>query len=131
MNDFKKIVAIVVAVLCGLYSILSTAGWIKFSVYSRRVERELEQCRTELGDVRNQLIQADNRQRDIDQGLDNIEERLLNSKELLSVSVTTVAGLREQIRVLRKNYEDMEMELYMLRNNYSSNDNDGHSTNGK
>ena len=116
---FKSCIHIAIAAICAII-ICALAGT---TIYYRS---QLGQCRDELGRVRVELDNATNQQQTITDGLTECLELCRDAETVLSESATSLSGLREQIRILRNNYEYMETRLYQLRGDnagsYDNND---------
>jgi Tfp pilus assembly protein PilO len=82
-----------------------------------RLNYRLDKTRQHLESIRVELNAAQNRESDI-------AESIRRTGEILSSSVSTLAGLRAQIAAIRENYEEMESRLY----NTGSNDTIGNNT---
>lgn len=70
----------------------------------------LVKTRNQLDNVRAELAAATDRQRDIG-------EIVSRANTILSESVNTVQGIREQIYIIRAVFEDMERRLYNVNDN--------------
>ena len=75
----------------------------------------LGNARQQLSEIRAELNNAENRQR-------QLAEITSRTGSLLSESVDTVAGIRRQITEIRKNYEEMESLLNSSRLDKCGND---------
>lgn len=72
-----------------------------FGIQSHR----LEQTRSELNSIRIELRNAQDRQYEI-------ADIVRRDSEILNESFNTIAGIREQIKVIRESHEAMEKLLY-------------------
>lgn len=112
-----------------LYGCFSTVNWARNHFQLSETRTELEFCRTELGQLRAELDRATNKQQLIAERLDRCTEISERTGELLSSSVSTVEGLRNTLRVIRKNEEDMANELLYLRGCLNTDDNNTNNNN--
>ena len=72
-----------------------------FGIQSHR----LEQTRSELNSIRIELRNAQDRQYEI-------ADIIRRDSEILDESFNSIASIREQIKVIRESYEEMERLLY-------------------
>lgn len=87
--------AIGISIICFLIALTG------FGIQSHR----LEQTRSELNSIRMELTAAQDRQYEI-------ATILRRDSEILNESFNTIAGIREQIKVIRESHEAMEKLLY-------------------
>lgn len=104
----QKVFSIIICTILGL----STLFFGGTTLYYRN---ELGKSVSELGRVRAELAAATDQQQEL-------RELVGDSKSILEQSVTTVSGLREQIRELERSYKKMEDLLWNNSGSNSSND---------
>ena len=105
MNE--KAYRILFYVSLGVALLFAGAG-VFVSVRYASAERELGRTRAELERIRTELSNATDQQRELTESLAECAELCSDTERILSMAVNTVAGLREQLRAIRKNYEAME-----------------------
>lgn len=79
--------------------------------------------RQELELYRDRLEQSTNKQQILATTVHDITDTLGRTSDLLSGTASTVAGLREQLLEIKKNYDEMESILWYYYDNTGSNDN--------
>lgn len=104
------------------FALLFAGASVFVSVRYANTERELGKCRTELERVRTELNNAENKQSAITSDLERIAEISSDTERVLSEAVTSVQGLREQIRAIRIQFEKMETCLRNYRSSNGSSD---------
>lgn len=104
MNNERRIDRIITYIVLIALLITSSAAGIFGSLYFYKSYR-LEQTRSELNNVREQLQLANDRQSEINR----IVER---TGTILCESAVTISDIRRQIQEIRESYEDMERILY-------------------
>lgn len=115
-NDVgKKIVNCIIAVIVSL-SILGTC----ISRY------KLGQCRSELEHYRTELSNAQNREQQLTNTIDECWRSSIRTGEILSSTINSIGDLREQLRQIRENYKIMEDRLLQF---YDNNNLDNNCTN--
>ena len=115
-----------------LLSTLLFAGASVFLSYQcTTAERELGHARAELERIRTELSNATDQQRELTESLAECAELCSDTERILSVAVTSVQGLREQLHAVRENYEAMEACLRNYSGGSSSNDSSTSSDSGK
>ena len=122
MNE--KIYRILFFVVFG-FALLFAGATVATSVRCINAERELGAVRAELERVRTELANATDQQREFENAITECETIANDTTKLLDQSITTVQGLREQIRAIRTQFEKMET---CLRNYRSSNGSNNNST---
>ena len=100
-----------------LFTLLFAGASVFLSYQCTTAERELGHARAELERVRTELSIATDQQRELTESLAECAELCSDTERILSVAVTSVQGLREQLHAVRENYEAMEA---CLRNHRSS-----------
>jgi hypothetical protein len=130
-ETFKKILTYVIIGLLMLYGCFSTVNWVRNGIQLRRTEQSLELCRTELGQLREELARATNKQLIITERLNRCSELSQRTGELLGSSISTVEGLRTTLREIRKNEEDLAKELLYLRRYLNTDDNNTNNNTGE
>lgn len=107
----KKINDIIVFILL-VFLVGSFAG---FGIQSYRLDR----ARSELEYYRTELSNAQNRERQLANTIDECWQSSIRTGEILSESVNTISGIREQIRQIKENYTIMEDRLLQFYDNYN------------
>lgn len=79
----------------------------------------LERARSELEYYRDELSNAQNRERQLANTIDECWQSSIRAGEILSESVNTISGIREQIRQIKENYTIMEDRLLQFYDNYN------------
>lgn len=105
MNE--KAYRILFYVSLGVALLFAGAG-VFVSVRYASAERELGRTGAELERIRTELSNAADQQRELTESLAECAELCSDTERILSMAVNTVAGLREQLHAIRKNYEAME-----------------------
>lgn len=129
MNVKKTCNIIIASVFAIVLSISIACCGVNKHRYNR-ANSELGRVGQELIDTRRELQLATNQQSIITAGLDECYELTRDTEAILNTSAATISGLREQIRIIRKNYEAMEDRLRYLRN-INSNNNNSSNNNGE
>lgn len=114
-NDYKKGFYIVLVAFIALFFASMCGSYIQKS--------RLDEYRQQLESVRKELAAANNRQSELTNTIAECGDIIRRDGEILSESATTIQGLRSQICVVRKSYEEMEVLLFGATSN-SSNGND-------
>lgn len=107
------------------FALLFTGASIYLSIRCANAERELGTARAELERVRAELANATDQQRELESTISQCETIATDTTQLLDQSISTVQGLREQIRAIRTQFEKMET---CLRNYRSGNNTDNHNS---
>ena len=105
------------------FSLLFAGSATVLSFRYANAERELGCCRDELNRVRKLLADANDQEQSLRQGIEQCLEISADTSAILNKSATTLSELREQIRIIRENYEAMEACLRNYSGGSSSNDN--------
>lgn len=79
----------------------------------------LVKARSELEYYRTELSNAQNRERQLANTIDECWQSSIRTGEILSESVDTISGIREQIRQIKENYTIMEDRLLQFYDNYN------------
>lgn len=103
----------------GLLLIIIVLG-TGYSVQTHRLGRS----RQELELYRDRLEQSTNKQQVLATTVHDITDTLVRTGDLLSGTASTVAGLREQFREIKKNYDEMESILWHYYDSVGGNNND-------
>lgn len=114
-NDMEKIHLYIYIGLLLIIIVLGTG----YSVQTHRLGRS----RQELELYRDRLEQSTNKQQVLATTVHDITDTLVRTSDILSGTATTVAGLREQLREIKKNYDKMESILWNYYDSTGSNDN--------
>lgn len=93
-EKLKKTIIGIVFLLCAVFGLV---GWVRYGIS----QRHLEQSRLELRQIRTELADASDRQRDIEASVER-------TGRVLSESITTVQDLREALKVIREEFENMQ-----------------------
>lgn len=104
------------------FALLFTGASVYISVRYANAERELGAVRAELERVRAELANATDQQRELESAITECETIANDTTQLLDKSITTVQGLREQIRAIRTQFEKMETCLRNYRSRDGSSD---------
>lgn len=104
------------------FALLFAGASVFVSVRYANAERELGAVRAELERVRAELAKATDQQRELESAITECETIANDTTQLLDKSITTVQGLREQIRAIRTQFEKMETCLRNYRSSNGSND---------
>ena len=81
----------------------------------------IQRTRFELDTVRNELATARNREQLTKELVENVEGSVERTSDILSESKDTVAGIRECINKIRKEYEEMANALYSYKRDCNRN----------
>lgn len=119
MNE--KIYRVLFFVVLG-FSLLFAGASIYLSVRYANAERELGAVRAELERVRAELANATDQQREFENAITECETIANDTTQLLDQSITSIQGLREQIRAIRTQFEKMETCLRNYRSSNGSSD---------
>ena len=114
-----------------LFTLLFAGASVFLSYQCTTAERELGHARAELERIRTELSNATDQQRELTESLAECAELCSDTERILSVAVTSVQGLREQLHAVRENYEAMEACLRNYSGGSSSNDSSTSSDSGK
>ena len=114
-----------------LFTLLFAGASVFLSYQCTTAERELGHARAELERVRTELSNATDQQRELTESLAECAELCSDTERILSVAVTSVQGLREQLHAVRENYEAMEACLRNHRSSSGTNNSSTSSNSGK
>ena len=114
-----------------LFTLFFAGASVFLSYQCTTAERELGHARAELERVRTELSNATDQQRELTESLAECAELCSDTERILSVAVTSVQGLREQLHAVRENYEAMEACLRNYRSSSSTDNSSTSSNSGK
>lgn len=103
-------------IIFGIYFVVSV-------IFGAVLSYKLGQYRRQSEYYRIELTNAENRERQLADTIDKCWESTERTKELLGSTVSSVAELREQLKEVRKNYENMEVLLLDCYDNMHSGNN--------